>query len=184
MHIGTGIFEGKVLSEPVNCTDRSCRTLTIKEEIFTVIGTRILEAKVLDVNDSNGMYGIESMSRGAVISRFVNPEKNEIKATENNLKIVGVDPKTLTYTQTINEFISNTLINELLEEKYDVIFFEVKAKDDFSVVSEVFSKQKPSGITVLIYPNLIGFELPKVKGGEVIETREFEDRKVAIFLKK
>jgi 16S rRNA G966 N2-methylase RsmD len=184
MHIGTGLFEGKVISEPEDCSGRSCRALTIKEEIFTVIGSRVFEAKVLDINDINGMYGIEAMSRGAVIARFVNPEKAETKATEENLKIVGIDPKTLTFRQTIGKFLNSPTVEEVSKEQYDVIFFEVKSKDDFDFVNEVFQKQKNDGVTVIIYANLIGFELPEIEGGEIVETREFEDRKVAMVIKK
>lgn len=184
MHIGTGIFEGKVLAEPKDQNDISCRALTIKEEIFTVIGTRIIEAKVLDINDVSGMYGIEAMSRGAVISRFVNPEKNEIKLTEENLKIVGIDPKTLTFSQTLKDFINSPKVPVIADEKYDIIFFEIKSKDDFDFVNQVFEKQKPNGVTIFTYANLIGFELPEIEGGEIVETREFEDRKVAMVIKK
>jgi len=183
MHIGTGQFEGKVLVDPKECKGVSCRALTIKEEIFTVIGSRVLEATVLDINDTNGMYGVEAISRGATIARFVNPEKTEIKATKENLKIVGLDPATLTYQQSIKEYIEEPTLGEIASEKYDLIFFEVKGSDEFEMVNEVFARQKNSGVTIIIFPNLVGFNLPKIKGGEIVETREFEDRKVAIILK-
>jgi 16S rRNA G966 N2-methylase RsmD len=183
MHIGTGQFEGKILSEAEDCKGISCRALTIKEEIFTIIGSRVLDGKILDINDSNGMYGIEAISRGAAIARFVNPEKNEIKATKSNLKIVGLDPATLTYRQPIKDYIEEPTLGEIVNEKYDVIFFEVKASGEFEMVNKVFERQKNSGVTVVIFPNLVGFILPEIEGGEIVETREFEDRKVAIILK-
>lgn len=180
MHIGTGQFEGKVLVEAKDCNGVSCRALTIKEEIFTVIGSRINEAKVLDINDSNGLYGIEAISRGAESAYFINPEKNEIKATKENLKMIGLDPNLLIYKESIKNYLNEPVVGE----KFKVIFFEVKGSEEFPLVNEVFDLQKKNGITVIIFPNLVGFNLPEIKKGEIIETREFEDRKVAIILRK
>lgn len=183
MHIGAGQFEGKVLVDPSDCTQVSSRALTIKEEIFSIIGSRVFEAKVLDINDMNGMYGIEAISRGAVTAYFVNPEKAEVKATKDNLKIIGLDPSEFVYKQDIKEFLGEPLLESSVAEKYNLIFFEVKASNEFELVDKVIEQQKKSGITIMIFPNLVGFNLPKIEDGEVIETREFEDRKVAVILK-
>lgn len=184
MHIGTGIYEGKEIKDPPGCGPLSCRALTIKEEVFTIIGTRVNEATVLDLNDSNGMYGIEALSRGASCCRFVNPNEKEVELIKVNVKTIGLDPTDLVLKDGPKEFLENPTIGECAEEKYDVMFFEMKAKDDFGILTNVLEKQKPSGVTVLIYPNSNIFKMPEnIKGFQVAETREFDDKKVVIILK-
>jgi len=184
MHIGTGIYEGKELKDPVSAGPLSARALTIKEEVFTIIGVRVSEATVLDINDSNGMYGIESMSRGAAVCLFVNPTKGETDLIAENLRIIGVDPEGLTITDEIQRFLDSPTVGRFLTEKYDVIFFDVKEKDDLNALKSILKKQKPSGVTAVIYPNKSEFSFPEdIDGFKVVETREFDDKKVAIILK-
>lgn len=184
MHIGFGIFEGKEICSPDGCGPISTRTLTIKEEIFSIIDTRVNEAHVLDVNDENGIYGIESLSRGAICCRFVNSKKEESEIIKSNLKSVGVDPKGLVFNDNIKEFLKNPTLGECVIETYDVIFFELKGSDDLDSMKNVIGKQKPSGVTVVIRPLNDNFAIKdKIDGAKIVDTREFEDKKVEIILK-
>lgn len=184
MHVGFGIYEGKEICSPKGCGPLSTRALTIKEEIFSIIDTRVNEAHVLDINDSNGIYGIESLSRGAICCRFVTCRKEEAEVIRKNLKAIGVDPKGLVFEDTIREFLENPTLGECVIETYDVIFFELKGSDDLSLINAVLSKQKPSGVTAIIRPNNDTFKIPKkFDGSQIMDTREFEDKKVEIILK-
>jgi 16S rRNA G966 N2-methylase RsmD len=184
MHIGTGIYEGKEIKDPVGAGPLSARALTIKEEVFTIIGVRVNEATVLDINDTNGMYGLEALSRGSAVCLFINPDKNQASLIAENLRIIGIDPEGLVIGDSIKGFIQNPMIGQYLTEKYDVIFFEIKEKDELSEISAVLEKQKPSGLTVIIYPNHSEYVLPEsAEGYRIVETREFDDKKVAIVMK-
>lgn len=184
MHIGIGIYEGKEIKDPESWGGVSTRALTIKEEIFTIIGTRISEAAVLDIEDENGIYGIEALSRGAAYCRFINYEKNEAKLVSSNLKVVGLDPRDLVVNQQIKEFLEKPLLNEYAIETYDVIFFAATTPKDFEILPELIKKQKTAGLTILIHP--CSEELDKIelsKDIQVAETREFEDKKVKVLIK-
>jgi 16S rRNA G966 N2-methylase RsmD len=184
MHIGTGIYEGKEIKDPEFNGSLSARALTIKEEIFAIIGVRVAEATVLDINDISGMYGVEALSRGAAVCLFVSPEKQEADLTAENLRIIGVDPEGLVINDKISGFLKSPTIGQYLTEKYDVIFFEIKEAGELNSIKTVLEKQKPSGVTIIIYPNNSQYVLPKdTDGCEVVETREFDDKKVAILLK-
>lgn len=184
MHIGIGIYEGKEIKESENVEPLSARSLTIKEEIFTIIGTRVAEATVLDINDESGMYGIEALSRGAAVSLFVNPEKKQANLVAENLRIIGIDPDGLVINDHVEGFIKNPMIGEFVTEKYDVIFFEIREKDELSMIKMVAEKQKHFGVMAVIYPNKSEYVFPiDMDGSEVVETREFDDKKVVIILK-
>jgi 16S rRNA G966 N2-methylase RsmD len=185
MHIGTGIYEGKEIKDPIGVGPLSARNLTIKEEVFAILGVRVAEATVLDINDPNGLYGIEALSRGAAVCLFVNPEKSEAKLVSENLKIIGIDPAGLVINDKAESLFMNPTTGQFVKEKYDVIFFEIKAKEEISLVKTILEKQKPSGVTAIIYPNNKDFELTidNFEGCRVVETREFDDKRVAIVLK-
>lgn len=177
MHIGVGEFEGKELLDPVG-EQVSTRTLTIKEEIFTIIGTRILDATVIDINDANGVFGIESLSRGAKNCVFVNDDQVQTNLINENLGIVGRSSENMTVTTAAEEFLKTAPA-----ENYDVLFFEIRDQKELPLIEDVLSKQKESGMTVVIYPHREEFEVPNTPDFEVIETREFEDRRIAVYLR-
>lgn len=184
MHIALGIYEGKEINDAPKGGIFSPRALTIKEEIFTIIDTRVREAVVLDINDPNGAYGIEALSRGATVCRFLNPDKNDAALVEENLRIIGLDPKDLVVNDTCDAFLKNPTVGEFITEKYDVIFCQPKNPGDFKHLKTLLSKQKPSGVTVIIYPHNEKFKFPEdIDGFQVAETREFDDMKVAVLLK-
>jgi 16S rRNA G966 N2-methylase RsmD len=184
MHIGTGIYEGKEIKEPFNAEPFLARSLTIKEEIFTIIDTRVAEATVLDINDANGIFGIEALSRGAAVCLFVESDQKQADLVTENLKIIGIDPTDLVICSKVDDFVKNPMIDEFVTEKYDVIFFEIKEKNELSIIKKIADKQKQSGVMVAIYPNNPDYTFPTdLDGCEIVETREFDDKKVAILLK-
>jgi 16S rRNA G966 N2-methylase RsmD len=184
MHIGTGIYEGKEIKDSRESQTFTSRGLTIKEEVFTIFGTRVLEATVLDINDSNGMYGIEALSRGATCCRFVNPRKEESDLTAENLKIIGIDPTDMAITDTPENFLKNPIIGECGHEYYDVIFFEIRDKNEMNLIEPVLERQKAAGVTAVIHPQMADFVFPSnIDGHEIVETRDFDEKRIVILLK-
>lgn len=176
MHIGTGIYEGKEIKEPVGKV-LSPQALTIKEEIFTIIGTRILDAEVLDLSDANGMYGIESLTRGAKMVSFFNEDETEAALVSENLRTLGVDPEKMVQQAKPEEALK-------ADSKFDIIFFQVQEAAEFKIIPDILEKQKDTGASVIIYPNKNGFELPEHPDhSKVVERREFDDQKVDVLLK-
>lgn len=184
MHISAGQFEGIELEGLKGSGPASARTLTIKEEIFSIIGNRILDASVLDVYDSNGMYGIESLSRGATCARFVNNDKSQMEVTYENLTRVGLSPLEFLIHGSLENYLGKHKELGCQKKTYDVVFLEVKEAKDFTFLNKIISHLNFTGILIVVYPFDDGFELPKeIQDGEVVETREVEDKKVAVILK-
>jgi len=57
----------------------------IREAIFSSLGARVVEARVLDLFAGTGALGLEAASRGAVSVRFVENARSTIECLEKNL---------------------------------------------------------------------------------------------------
>lgn len=61
----------------------------VKEALFSIIGTRILDANFLDLFAGTGSVGIEALSRGAEFALFLDLDRNAVKTIQENLSITG-----------------------------------------------------------------------------------------------
>lgn len=180
MHIGTGQFEGKKLKDSHDGAPLSTRTLTIKESIFEIIGVRIHEASVLDINDQNGMYGIEAISKGAAVVQFLNLHDDDKNLVRENLKIVGLDPNEFILDEDPEKFIGGDS-----EVHFDVIFFRAIDNHCLELLEKVLDLQNENGITVVFYPNDNECSLDGAPDGyEMIDARDAETERVAVMVKK
>jgi 16S rRNA G966 N2-methylase RsmD len=179
MHIGTGKYQGKKLKDSHDGAPISTRVLTAKESIFEVIGKRIHESSVLDINDKNGMYGIEALSKGAATVQFINLHKNEQKLIKENLESIECDPKDHIIEGDPQEFFERDL-----RARFDLIFFRAVDNHCLSMLKKVLKFQEGSGMTIVIYPHSNDCELDEAPDGyNIFERREVETEKVAIILK-
>ncbi|MGF1509248.1 MAG: 16S rRNA (guanine(966)-N(2))-methyltransferase RsmD [Myxococcota bacterium] len=84
MRIIAGRFGGLHLQVP----KRDVRPTAdrVKESVFSVLGTDLVDARVLDLFAGTGGLGLEALSRGARHARFVERAKGSLAALETNLK--------------------------------------------------------------------------------------------------
>lgn len=86
MRVIAGIAKGKKLGMPKGSSVRP--TLDkVKGAIFNILGSRIVDAVVLDLFSGSGALGIEALSRGACSCVFVD---TQIKCIKDNLISVGL----------------------------------------------------------------------------------------------
>jgi 16S rRNA (guanine966-N2)-methyltransferase len=57
----------------------------VKEALFNIIGTDIIDAEWLDLFGGTGSVGIESLSRGGSMTRFIDLNRAAIVTIKNNL---------------------------------------------------------------------------------------------------
>lgn len=62
----------------------------VKAAIFSSLGEKVIEARVLDLFAGAGGLGIEAMSRGAASVVFVESNRNAARAIEHNLVTAAV----------------------------------------------------------------------------------------------
>jgi 16S rRNA (guanine966-N2)-methyltransferase len=62
----------------------------VKEAIFSMIGTRVEGAAVLDLYAGSGSLGLEALSRGAATAVFVEWRRDAARALRRNIDAVGL----------------------------------------------------------------------------------------------
>lgn len=62
----------------------------VKAAIFSSLGEKVIQARVLDLFAGAGGLGIEAMSRGAASVIFVESNRTAARAIESNLKIANI----------------------------------------------------------------------------------------------
>lgn len=62
----------------------------VREALFATLGTRVLEARVLDLFAGSGSLGLEALSRGALAVRAVERGPRALAALEANVAALGV----------------------------------------------------------------------------------------------
>jgi 16S rRNA (guanine966-N2)-methyltransferase len=181
MHIPVGKFEGKEIKHCGKGRDiLSTRELTVKEEIFDIIGTRIIEGDILDINDPSGLYGIESLSRGAERVTFLGAEKDCVEALKKNLKSVGAGSDAILNATSAEEYFKKLKA----DDKFKVIFFEIERQEEVGTEAQMVNHLTDDGLLIMFVPIMGGFQVPvAVERACIQESRDCEEKVVLIISK-
>src|SRR3954468_4220736 len=90
MRVIAGTYGGRTLKAPPGDATRPTSE-RVREALFSILGTRIQDARVLDLFAGSGALGIEALSRGARSATFVDNGTQAIKAIKANLSALEVD---------------------------------------------------------------------------------------------
>ena len=85
-----GTYGGRRLQAPPG-TDTRPTADRVREALFSILGDRVLDARVLDLFAGSGALGIEALSRGAAEATFVDRGAPAIRAIGSNLEALGAD---------------------------------------------------------------------------------------------
>ena len=86
MRITGGTAKGRILRSPKG-TDATIRPTSdrVREALFSILGGRIIGARVLDLFAGTGSLGLEALSRGAAGAAFVDHSLGALELIRNNL---------------------------------------------------------------------------------------------------
>lgn len=84
MRIITGRARGLQLTAPKNMDVRPTAD-RVKESLFNIIGSRIIEAEILDLFAGTGNLGLESWSRGARKITFIDESRESLRLVQSNI---------------------------------------------------------------------------------------------------
>lgn len=84
MRIITGRARGLQLTTPKNMDVRPTAD-RVKESLFNIIGSKIIEAEVLDLFAGTGNLGLESWSRGAAAVTFIDESRESLRLVQSNI---------------------------------------------------------------------------------------------------
>jgi 16S rRNA (guanine966-N2)-methyltransferase len=90
MRVIAGRYGGRRLQAPPGAATRPTSD-RVREALFSVLGDRVDDARVLDLFAGSGALGIEALSRGAAAATFVDSAPAAIRALRANLEALGAE---------------------------------------------------------------------------------------------
>lgn len=93
MRVIAGEFRGRRLRPPPGQRVRPT-TDRVREAWFSIIGDRVVDARVLDVCAGSGALGLEALSRGAAHTTFVEQSQPALAALRANIAELAVEERT------------------------------------------------------------------------------------------
>jgi len=90
MRVIAGTYGGRRLHAPPGLDTRPTSD-RVREALFSILGERVGDARVLDLFAGSGALGIEALSRGAREATFVDTAPAAIRAIAANLEALGAD---------------------------------------------------------------------------------------------
>ncbi|WP_231379390.1 16S rRNA (guanine(966)-N(2))-methyltransferase RsmD [Candidatus Solirubrobacter pratensis] len=85
LRVIAGIHGGRTLKAPPGSATRPTSD-RVREALFSILGARVQDARVLDLFAGSGALGIEALSRGAAQVVFVDDAPAAIRAIRENLE--------------------------------------------------------------------------------------------------
>jgi 16S rRNA (guanine966-N2)-methyltransferase len=89
MRVIAGTHGGRVLKAPPGSGTRPTSD-RVREALFSILGARVEDARVLDLFAGSGALGIEALSRGAASAVFVDDAPAAVRAIRANLQALGL----------------------------------------------------------------------------------------------
>jgi 16S rRNA (guanine966-N2)-methyltransferase len=88
VRVVAGQWGGRRLQAPAGAATRPTSD-RVREALFSILGDRVADARVLDLFAGSGALGIEALSRGAKDATFVDSAPAAIRAVKANLEALG-----------------------------------------------------------------------------------------------
>ena len=109
----------------------------LREALFDLLGTKIIDARFLDLCAGSGAVGIEALSRGAIHATFVDRSRKMCGLIEANLDLCGIpEEETEDVLSEAAEFLRRAATRG--DKKWDIAFFDPPYALDYSPVLSAF----------------------------------------------
>lgn len=117
MRIITGTAKGQKLFSGKKTDTRPTQD-RVKEAIFNMLGSFVIECRGLDLFAGFGGLGLEALSRGAKHFTFVEHNKANCKIIKKNINLCGFKDRSKVIKDDVNNFLEKN------NEKWDLIFMD------------------------------------------------------------
>ncbi|MCL4301602.1 MAG: 16S rRNA (guanine(966)-N(2))-methyltransferase RsmD [Anaerolineae bacterium] len=118
MRVIAGSAKGRKL-KAVPSEDTRPITDRTKEALFSILGSWIIEARVLDLFSGTGAVGIEALSRGAAHVTFVEKSQTATRIIGENLRTTGLAARALVKRTDVFNFLDQSPPHG---QAYDLIY--------------------------------------------------------------
>ncbi len=119
LRIIAGKFRSRKLIQPPLSITRSTKD-RVREAVFSAIGSKVVNATVLDLFAGSGAYGLEAASRGAGFIYLNDQHQVAIKVIQANILSLKVEQTKVSQMDAL-EFIRMAIDNHF---KFDIAFFD------------------------------------------------------------
>jgi 16S rRNA (guanine966-N2)-methyltransferase len=118
MRVIAGRWGGRRLQAPRGDATRPTSD-RVREALFSILGARVADARVLDLFAGSGALGIEALSRGAGEATFVDSGAAAMAALRGNLETLGAEAETR--RQDARRFLVDA---SAAAREYDLVFLD------------------------------------------------------------
>ncbi len=118
MRVIAGTQKGRRLHSPKGPGVRPTAD-RVKEALFSILGSRIVGARVLDLYAGTGAIGIEALSRGASHVTFVEPNQSALRVLRANLALCRLEAAADIQVCPAEAFLRRTMAGH---PPYDILF--------------------------------------------------------------
>lgn len=119
MRIIAGSVKGRIIKSPKGLGTRPTSD-KVREAIFSVLGDKVVNAKVLDLFAGSGALGLEALSRKAKEAVFVDSSIQAIKTIKSNIAKLGFQEYSMVLRRKVEQFLKT-----FGKKKYfDLIFMD------------------------------------------------------------
>ena len=143
LRVISGKARGLKLDTPKN-QDVRPTTDRVKESLFNMISSYIMDSNILDLFAGTGSLGIECLSRGAKNCIFVDKSKDSINIVRSNIKKARVENESMILNVDFKGAVKKLSTQN---QKFDVIFMDppyyenmfiecLKSIDEFNLLDE------------------------------------------------
>ncbi len=105
MRVIAGRFKGRELKGPTGLEIRPT-TDRVKEALFSILGSHVVGARVLDLYAGTGALGLEALSRGATSVTFVERNPRAVHVLKANVRACGAASQADIQTCAVETFLT------------------------------------------------------------------------------
>ncbi|HET6837074.1 MAG TPA: 16S rRNA (guanine(966)-N(2))-methyltransferase RsmD [Gemmatimonadales bacterium] len=139
MRIVGGQFGGRRLIVPKDARVRPTAD-RVREAWMSILGDRLVGARVLDLFAGSGALGLEALSRGAHSATFVELNPPSLKALDQNIAALAVQDAV-----TVHRADAMRFAGQLPEGAYDVVLADPPYTIDYAVQLVALFRRRPFG---------------------------------------
>lgn len=118
MRVIAGTHRGRRLRGPQGTALRPTSD-RVREALFSILGNRLPDSRVLDLYAGTGAIGIEALSRGAAQVTFVESRAASLTLLRQNVSDCQMSSQAMIQSRTVQQFLSRP---ELWTGPYDIVF--------------------------------------------------------------
>jgi len=156
MRIIAGEARGRKLIAPKGLKTRPTAD-RVKEALFNILGSRVIDAVVLDGFAGTGNLGLEALSRGARFSYFVELDDAAFRCLLQNIRVLRYEERAKAFKGDIIKILPRLI------EKFDLIFLDPPYGNELErlVITEIlkFNLLKEKGLLVIETSTKVGLNL-------------------------